>query len=59
MLSRLITLYHALSSVFDRKLILVTTLKLVPSLPKSYPSCHILSRFITPYHTLFPCLIEH
>ena len=47
----LITSCHTLSPTFDRKLITVTLLNLVPRLLKSY---HILPHFITPYHTLSP-----
>ena len=60
MLLRLITLYHALSFMFDRKLISVTTLNLVPNLLKKLShlatSYHVLPHLFTPYP---PCLREH
>ena len=53
------TPYHTLSSMFDRKLISVTTLNFVLNLLKklSYlaTSYHVLLLLITPYP---PCLIE-
>ena len=40
--------------MFNRKLLPLTTLNLVPSLLKSYTSCHILPRLMTSYDTLSP-----